>query len=165
MWAAALVLLMAQADEPSCLTTDARVETVISSKVTELEGQEYCQFRLYHTINDVDGDGDADFLVVFAVEALGGGGNDSVQYLAVFASRAKWTPIILKVGQRGVRGVEAISVESGEIISLLTAEHRKGDAMCCLSGRSELRYRLKGGQLLKVSAGRPTMSIWTPPVK
>ena len=59
----ALAILAIQAGEPTCHTADSRIEGLISAKAAELQGQEYCQFRLYHTIDDVDGDGRDDFLV------------------------------------------------------------------------------------------------------
>src|SRR4029453_18860202 len=100
MLATALAILAMQTGQPSCHTADARVEGLISAKAAELQGQEYCQFRLYHTIDDGDADGQDDFLVVFAVEALGGGGNGFVQYLAVFSSAARWKPALLNVGEK-----------------------------------------------------------------
>jgi hypothetical protein len=155
MLATALALVAIQASAPSCTTADPRVETMISSKSAEVRGQEYCQFRLYHTIDDFDGDGEADFLVVFAIEGLGGGGNNHVPYLAAFLSGSAWKPMMVQVGQRGVRTVSDISVDRG-IIVLATAEQRRRDALCCPSGKGELRYALRDGQLLAVRAGRPT---------
>jgi hypothetical protein len=155
MLAMTVAFLAIQAGEPSCRTADSRVESLISAKTAQLQGYEYCQFRLYHTIDDVDADGQEDFLVVFAVEALGGGGNNHVQYLAAFSSRVGWKPALVQVGQRGVRNIAAVGVENGVIV-LTTAEQRRGDAMCCPSGRGELRYAFKDGQLSKVAAGRPT---------
>jgi hypothetical protein len=155
MLAIALAILAMQGGEPSCHTADSRIEGLISSKAAEHQGQEYCQFRLYHTVDDVDADGLDDFLVVFAVEALGGGGNGHIQYLAVFSSAASWNPALLRVGERGVRNITHVAVK-GRMIVLTTAEQRRGDALCCPSGTGELRYQLKDGQLLKAAAGRPT---------
>ena len=72
MLAMALAILAAQPGNASCHTADSRVESLISGKAAELQGQEYCQFRLYHTIDDVDADGRDDFLVIFAVEVFRG---------------------------------------------------------------------------------------------
>ena len=149
MLATALAILAMQTGQPSCQTADLRVEGLISSKAADLQGREYCQSRLYRTIDDVDADGQDDFLVVFTVEALGGGGNGHVQYLAAFSSASGWKPAIVKVGERGVRNIADVAVEGG-IIVLTTAEQRRGDAMCCPSGKGELRYQLKDGRLLKL---------------
>jgi hypothetical protein len=146
---AALTLLASQATEPSCRTADARVEALISSKTAELRGKEYCQFRLYRTIEDVDGDRREDFVVVFAVEGLGGGGNNSVQYLAVFPSTGEWKPVLTRVGQRGVRAVTDNVVDHDGTIALTTLEQLKGDAMCCPTGKGQLRFRLQGHDLVK----------------
>jgi hypothetical protein len=94
--------------------------------------------------------------VVFALEGLGGGGNNHVQYLAVFPSASSWTPAVAKVGQRGIRNVTDVSIDQG-IIVLATAEQQRGDALCCPSGKGELRYRVQAGQLLNAAAGRPSM--------
>ena len=86
---------------------------MIEAKVKETAGSEYCQARLYHTIDDLDGDGREDFVLVFSVEAAAGG-NDSVQYLAVFPSATQWAPVIVKVGQRGERYIDNIEVDAGD---------------------------------------------------
>jgi hypothetical protein len=149
MWLAALALLAAHAAEPSCRTADARVEDLISSTAAKLQGKEYCQFRLYDTIQDVDGDRQDDFVVVFTVEGRGGGGNNSAQYLAVFASGSDWKSVVTQVGERGVRAIKGISIEDG-VIALKTLEYRRDDPMCCPSDKGELRYRLQRGTLVKV---------------
>src|SRR5438445_8753829 len=71
MWMIAFALFVSQAGEPSCRTADARVEDLISSTARRLNGHEYCQSRLYRTIDDVDGDRQADVLVVFGRRRVG----------------------------------------------------------------------------------------------
>jgi len=88
MLASALTLVALQTVVPTCRTADARVERMIASTAAESKGVEYCQFRMYHTIDDVDGDLRDDFIVVFSVEAPAGG-NDARQFLAVLPSRTR----------------------------------------------------------------------------
>ena len=145
----AFALFVSQAGEPSCRTADARVEDLISSTARRLKGHEYCQFRLYRTIDDVDGDRQADFLVVFAVEGLGGGGNNSKQFLGVFPSSGGWRPIIKEVGQRGLRVITEITIKENHEILLATLEYLKSDALCCPTGKGELRVRVQGRELIE----------------
>ena len=142
-------LALAAAPAPTCRTADHRVESVIAAKVRQAGGTEYCQSRLYHTVDDLDGDGRDDFVLVFEVEAAGGG-NDSVQYLVVFPSSAGWRPSVVQVGERGERFVDEIDVEDGPTLVLLTSEYVAGDPMCCPSGEGELRYRLVRGRVVPV---------------
>jgi len=146
MW---LAIALAAAPGPTCRTADRRVESVITAKVRQAGGAESCQSRLYHTVDDLDGDGRDDFVLVFDVEAPAGG-NDSVQYLAVFPSSTRWRPSVVEVGERGERFVDEIEVEDGRTIVLLTSEYAAGDPMCCPSGDGELRYRLEHGRVVPV---------------
>ncbi|MGH9884263.1 MAG: LppP/LprE family lipoprotein [bacterium] len=117
-------------------------------------GVEYCQYRIYESTADVDGDSIDDFLVVFAVEAPAGG-NNSTQFLAAFASGSNWAPSAVQVAQRGQRIVEGVEAD-GRTIVLQTLEYAKGDAMCCPSIESEARFQIKGGQIVASSPSRPT---------
>ena len=154
MWMFFLSLgLAAQSAAPTCRTADVRVEALISSKAKELGASEYCQFRLYHTLDDVDGDRQPDFIVVFGLEGLRGGGNAASQFLAVFSSRADWKPASVQVGSR-TRQVTAIAVDPDGTIVLTTLEHRATDPMCCPSGHGEARYGLHGDRLVAVKSGR-----------
>jgi len=138
---------------PTCATRDDRVERLIATNAKESGGQEYCQFRLYETLSDVDGDRREDFLVVFEIEGEGGG-NNSVQYLAVFPSGTAWTPAVTEVGRRGQRAVKALRVESGVIV-LDTLDQGPDDAMCCPSIKGEATLRFTKGTLLPVAPARP----------
>ena len=147
-----LLLALEAAAGPTCRTADARLEQLVAAKAADLKGREYCQQRLYHTLDDVDGDGAADFVVVFAVEGTGGGGDDSVQFLVLFPSARQWEPITVEVGKRGQRFVEGIEVDELGIL-LRTSEYEKDDAMCCPSGRGALRYTFLRGRLLASAVG------------
>src|SRR5262249_52874061 len=120
-------------------------------------GSEYCQARLYHTLDDLDGDGQEDFVLVFTVEAPAGG-NNSVQYLAVFPSAAQWTPVVTKVGERGQRYIDQIEVDTGLLV-LQTSEYERGDPMCCPSGDGQLTYKLEKGQLVAVRTTPPNKQM------
>jgi len=100
MIVSALVALSV-ASTPSCKTADPRIESLVASYARKTQSDEYCQTRIYHTIDDLDGDGKDDFVLVFSLEVKAG--NDSAQYLAVFLSTKAWTPLVLKVGERGER--------------------------------------------------------------
>lgn len=149
----ALVIAFALLAPPTCRTADARVEDAIESVVRASGGDEYCQYRLYDALDDVDGDGLEDLVVVFTVEAAGG--NDSVQHMTVLQSSKGWRPATTVVGRKGQRIVESIEVEEGPIIVLGTAEYAKGDADCCPSTESETRYRMVKGRLTPVTDETP----------
>jgi hypothetical protein len=149
-----LLLLLAALTAPTCTTSDRRVEELISTKMRELGGIEYCQYRMYESMADIDGDSVADFLVVFTVEAPAGG-NNSTQFLAAFASGSNWAPSVVQVAQRGQRIVEGVKAD-GRTIVLQTLEYGKGDAMCCPSIESEARFQIQGGKIVASSPSRPT---------
>jgi hypothetical protein len=141
----ALVALTVASGAPTCKTADPRIETLIASYARKTNSDEYCQARIYHTIDDLDGDGRDDFVLVFSLELKAG--NYTAQYMAVFPSSKQWKPIVLKVGERGERYVDQIDVEEGRTLVLTTEEYEDGDPMCCPSGDGELRYRIENGQL------------------
>jgi len=153
MLAIALVLAL-QPGPPTCRIADSRVQRLIESTVAESKGVEYCQFRMYHTIDDVDGDGREDFMVVFSVEAAAGG-NEVKQFLAVFPSRTAYRPVKTVVGRRGQRSITDLCFSDGAI-ELETLEQRPGDAMCCPSGEGTTRYVLKEGALREIDGGAST---------
>lgn len=136
---------------PSCRTASADLERVIAGRARSLAMEEHCQFRIYDTLDDVDGDGKDDFIAVFTVEGPGGG-NDHVSFLALFRSTSPGEPIVVEAGRRGVRDPEAVSARRGEI-TLETKEYLPGDAMCCPSGRGKRVWRLAGGAL-RAAGGR-----------
>jgi hypothetical protein len=148
------VILLAHLDRaPTCRTADSRLERLIAATAEEERATEYCQARLYHTIDDLDGDGREDFIVVFEVEAVMG--NNSVQYLAVLPSGTSWHPSVMKVGERGQRFIDGIDVEDGRTVVLETSEYRKGDATCCPSADGELRFTLIDGHIVSASNAPP----------
>lgn len=145
VWTSALLA----AGAPSCELKNDDVEKVIAEKVHELAGEEYCDYRIYDTMDDVDGDAAGDFLVVFTIESLHGGSNDHMQFLAVFLSSAEsgGQPLIVQVGEQGERDIEAIEVDRHTIV-LKTLEYQKEDAMCCPSKKGEAAYRIVQNKLV-----------------
>jgi len=136
----------AAAGVPSCQTQSAELEQLIAGKARALAMTESCQFRRYDALDDVDGDGKDDFLVLFTVEGPRGA-NDHVTFLAAFLSGKPASPIVVEAGRRGERDPIAIAARRGGI-SLDTLDYLPSDPMCCPSGKGRLVYRLEGGKLL-----------------
>jgi len=134
---------------PTCNVHSKLVESTIAAKAREFNGQEYCQFRHYQTLIDIDEDGHDDFIVLFTVEGIGGG-NDHYDFMSVFLSRRGWKPIVTRTGGRGERDPIAVDVRDGKII-LSTLEYLPQDAMCCPSGKGTLVYEIHGDKLELVS--------------
>lgn len=152
---AAAAMAAAAPNMPSCRLADARVEELIAAKAAELRGTEYCQFRVYDTIDDVDGDGIDDFLALFTVEGLDGGGNDHASFLLLLPSSAMHGPILVQTGARGVRDPISIQVSRNRI-TLATREYRPSDPMCCPSGHGLLVYEWRDGGLHLAPAAHDT---------
>jgi hypothetical protein len=132
------------------VTADARVEEAIAAKKRGLHGNESCQFRIYETLSDVDGDGREDFLVVFGIDGAEGNAGAVIQFLAVFASGSQWQPVVAEVGRRGQRIVRGIDRGPGTVIRLGALEYGPSDAMCCPSRKVELRLALRNGKITPV---------------
>jgi hypothetical protein len=131
---------------PDCKLSDASVEGLIAAKVKELNASEYCQYRIYNNLDDVDGDSKEDFIVVFTADGVDGGTNDHIQFLALFATENSSAPLIIQAGERGERDITAIQVED-RVIILKTLEYGKDDPMCCPSKVSSAKFQLKNGKL------------------
>ena len=144
------VLLIQTPSPPSCVTADLRVEEVIAAKARALQGTEYCQYRIYGTLSDVDGDGREDFLVVFGIEGAEGYAGATIQFLAVFPSGSQWRPAVAEVGRRGQRIVERIGHGPGTAIRLQTLEYGPSDAMCCPSRKTELHLAFRSGKITAI---------------
>lgn len=135
---------------PTCRLQSPDVERLIQSKARALGGQEYCQYRLYSALSDVDGDGRDDFIVVFTVEGQHGGTNDHASFLAVFlSSRGPARPLLIEVGHRGERDPVSVEVDRRTIV-LATREYLATDAACCPSGKGQAVYRVENGALREV---------------
>lgn len=139
-----IALLLAhrlEAAAPTCQLKDERVERAIASVAEELQGSEYCQFRHYLALEDIDSDGKRDFLVTFNVEGTGeGSGNDVVAYLMAFmTSRTGKAPMRLEIGARGTRLPNAVWFDGRDVL-VGFVRWLDSDARCCPSSNEKRRY-------------------------
>ncbi len=132
-----------------CRLANTHVEAAIARKAAELHGDEYCQYRHYETMSDIDGDGKPDLIVLFNVEPRGG--NDHLGFMAVFLSsdREGEKPLIVATGGRGERDAVGITVR-GRRILLDTLEYLPKDPMCCPSGKGQMIFEHTGRALKAV---------------
>lgn len=128
---------------PGCKLADSNVESVIAAKAKELNADEYCQYRIYDAMDDINGDQVEDFIVLFTLEPRTG--NDHLDFMTVFVS-GKPEPITVETGRRGERDPVSVSVQEG-VITLETLEQKSSDPMCCPSGKGQIRYKLNGSKL------------------
>jgi hypothetical protein len=135
---------------PTCNVRNDLVESVIAAKAKELKGQEYCQFRHYQTLFDIDKDGNDDFIVLFTVEGVGGGSNNHYDFMSVFLSGRSWQPITTRTGGKGERDPIRVDFRGGKIV-LDTLVYLPSDPGCCPSGKGTLTYELRGDNLALVS--------------
>jgi len=137
---------------PTCTTQSKLVESTIAAVARDLKAKEYCQFRRYQALYDVDGDGESDFIVLFSVEGVEGGGNDHYDFMSVFFSGRKWQPVTVKTGGRGDWDPISVEVQNHKII-LQTLVYRPTDPLCCPSGKGTLIYEVHGNKLELVAEG------------
>ena len=136
-----------------CRLADAHVESAIARKAASLNADEYCQFRHYEAMSDLDGDGKDDLVVLFNAEPRGG--NDHLGFMAVFLSSdpVDGEPLTAATGGRGERDAVSITV-TGRRIELGTLEYKPSDPMCCPSGTGTLVFELKDHSLVPVKPKR-----------
>lgn len=131
-----------------CTLADSNVENLIKSKAKELKCDEYCQFRLYDSLDDIDGDSQADFVVIFTVEGPEGA-NFHQSFMYVFLTSNKSSkPLFVQVGERGQRDPESVSAERGKIV-ITTRVYLPKDPQCCPSGHGTAVFTLKDGKLVE----------------
>ncbi len=61
----AMTAMAAESADERCRLADKSVEDAIHAKATALKGDEYCQYRRYDALDDLDHDGRADLVVAF----------------------------------------------------------------------------------------------------
>ncbi|HET7453351.1 MAG TPA: hypothetical protein VFL12_11450 [Thermoanaerobaculia bacterium] len=144
--AAGFLLAAAASAVPSCRTDSPAIERMIAGKARALSMTENCQFRRYDALDDVDGDGQDDLVLIFTLEGPDGA-NDHVSFLAAFLSGAPDRPLVVEAGRRGRRDPVAIDARRGEI-RLETLEYLPKDPMCCPSGKGTRTWRLEKGRLV-----------------
>jgi hypothetical protein len=137
---------------PDCRLKDDRLEQLIAEKARQLQGNEYCQFRRYNTIDDIDEDGKDDFIVAYAVEGVHRSMNHFLQFMLVFlSSRPNARPLEIQVGERLKRSVDDIARVQGKKIILNNRVWRRDDADCCPSGRGQSVYEIRTGKIVKIA--------------
>lgn len=140
---------------PTCGVQSPIVESAIAEVAREWRGREYCQFRRYEALSDLDGDGIDDFVVLFAVENLKGGGNDHADFMSVFLSSRGWHPLTVRTGRRGEQDPVGVEARDGKLF-LDTLVYLPNDATCCPTGRTTLVYEVRGGTLVPASEHQPS---------
>jgi hypothetical protein len=137
---------------PNCKLKDERVERPIAEKARQLQGAEYCQFRRYNSINDIEGDGKDDFVVIYTVEEVHRSMNHYLQFMLVFlSSKPRSKPLEIQVGERGKRSVDEIGLVGRNKIILGNDVWISGDALCCPSGKGKSVYEIQNGKIVKIS--------------
>jgi hypothetical protein len=124
----------------------AIINKFISSQATQIGGDEYPEARKI-VKGDLNRDGVPDLAVLYTIEGMGGG-NNHVQYLAVFV-RSQGRLLHLThtaVGGKLNRAVELKSI-SKNIIYCETLLYRPKDPSCCPSRKATARFVLAGNKL------------------
>ncbi len=135
---------------PNCSLKSQRAEKDIKSVTRQLQGQEYCQFRRYDSIDDIDGDGKEDFVTIFTVEGVHGSMNHFLQFMIIYpSSRPSRKPLQSQVGERGKRSVDAIARVDKNLIITRDSMWQEGDPLCCPSGQGESVFEIKNGEIKK----------------
>ena len=139
---------------PTCGVQSPMVESAIATVAHDWHGHEYCQFRRYETLSDIDGDGVDDFVVLFTVEDLQSDGNDHADFMSVFLSSRGWQPMTVRTGRRGEQDPVGVDVRDGKLY-LDALVYLPDDATCCPSGRTTLVYEVRGNALVAASEHQP----------
>ena len=129
----------------------AAIDKFISAQATREHGEEYPDARKVVT-GDLDGDSDAETVVLYTIEGQNGS-NNHTQYLAVF-KRANGALVVLthtSVGSKSYRDAELDSV-SNRLINLTTMGFAKNDPACCPTLKGKAWYKLALGKLVAVKA-------------
>lgn len=142
-----ILLWFATASNQPCRLADANVERAIAAKAATLHGHEYCEFRHYSALEDLDGDGKPDFAVTFNVEGVEGANNIVGVLFVYLSSRGpNAPPLEAPVGRRGTFLPNRISGADHQLI-IETDNWRDSDAMCCPSLTGALVFTVAGGKL------------------
>ena len=129
----------------------AAIDKFISAQATREHGEEYPDARKVVT-GDLDGDSDAETVVLYTIEGQNGS-NNHTQYLAVF-KRANGALVVLthtSVGSKSYRDAELDSV-SNRLINLTTMSFAKNDPACCPTLKGKTWYKLALGRLVPVKS-------------
>ena len=136
---------------PDCKLANEYVEQLILKKANELQGEEFCQFRHYNSINDLDNDGIDDFVVVYSVEGVLKSASNYLDFMMIFLSSNEGkAPLEIQVGGRGDVTCNGIERVDKNIIELEMLVWKENDALCCPSGKGKAFYKIKDKQIIKI---------------
>jgi hypothetical protein len=125
------------------------IDGFISKQAAKEDAEEYKEARKVLR-GDVNGDRKTDLVVLYSLEGFGGG-NNYIQYLAVFLGNGKTFRYATNepVGGKMRRDIDLKSI-TGSTINLNTKEYRKNDAACCPSRDAKTRYVFRNGKLREI---------------
>ena len=134
-------MLQAQDFEP--------INEFIAKQAKSADGEEYSEARKVIAA-DLNQDDEMDAVVLYTLEGFGGG-NNYLQYLAVFlgseSGKLSYFKHIL-VGGKNSRSVKMVSADKGKIL-LETLEYLPTDGSCCPSKKGKSQITLKGNILIE----------------
>jgi hypothetical protein len=123
------------------------IDSFIGKQAKQYNADEYAEGRKI-VRGDLNRDGKKETVVLYTLESFNGG-NNNIQYLAVFleTKTGKLRYLTHKiVGGKERRAVESVSVENGEIF-LDTLEYLSSDASCCPSKKGKTQIKLVNNKL------------------
>lgn len=142
----------AAAAGPDCSLRYAPAEQTIKSVATRDQGREFCQYRIYESTLDLDGDKKTDLVMTFAVEGVGGSNQGTREYLMAFPSTMKYKPLTVLAGELPIRQVNRIKDVRERRITLELAVFQQADSLCCPSGKGTAVFELRDGGLVELKA-------------
>jgi hypothetical protein len=125
------------------------VEGYIAKHAKAERAEEYAEARKVIR-GDVNHDGKPDIIVLYTLEGFRGG-NNYLQYLAVFLGNGKTFLYSgrVAVGGKLNRDVSLVSV-TNEAINVDTMEYRSKGPACCPSRKGKARFVFSGGKLKEI---------------
>lgn len=141
-----ILLCVSSSASPSQDPDTDVLDKFIAGQATRLGGEEYGEARKV-MVGDLNHDGNPDLAILYTIEGMGGG-NNHVQYLAVFA-RAKGRLGYLThaaIGGKLNRSVELKSI-TNNVILFETLSYRANDPSCCPTRKGSAKFVLKGKKL------------------
>jgi hypothetical protein len=124
------------------------VDKYIASQAKRERGEEPDDIR--KTIEgDLNHDGTADVAVLYTIEGQGGG-NDYIQYLAVFVRKKTGLVFAARTpaGGKNRRSIDLISIK-GNVMYFDTTNYASSDGSCCPSIKGTTTFTLTGRKLIE----------------